>query len=131
MRLPVMLDPRRILPDQITGDIADRPDDGFGLPFQARFADAEDAFVGAHLDEDQIGPPREEHVRNHLGDFQIQLAASTGRVHGLAHLRHPYQSATLPSSCQNAGGRPDTCGNFAAASRSSSIPSPGPSGIAK
>ena len=67
-RLPVVLDPRRILADQVLRDVVDRADDRLGLAFQAGLTDPGDAGVGAHLDEDQVGAPGEQDVRDHLGD---------------------------------------------------------------
>ena len=45
--LPVVLDPRRILPDQVLRDVVDGADDRLGLALQAGLADAGDAGVGA------------------------------------------------------------------------------------
>ena len=63
--------------------------------------------------------------------FVTCIASSRSLVHSSRHAIVRYQSATEPSSCQSAGGRPTTGGKRFAASRSSVMPSPGAVGTAK
>ena len=131
-RLPVVLDPRRVLADQVLLDVVDRADDRLGFSFQTGLADAGDPGVGRDLDEDQVRPAGEEDVRDDVGDGEVQVRPAAMPLCSVAPRRVPvmplsiaYQSATEPSSCQSAGGRPSTGGKRFAASRSSVMPRPG------
>src|SRR4051812_18026033 len=56
--LPKMLDPRRILTDDQLGEVLDRTDNRSRVPFERRFAPAEQAIlVGEDFDKDPVPHP--------------------------------------------------------------------------
>src|SRR5262249_5178499 len=57
--LPQMLDAARVFPDQQWRQVLDGPDHAARMPFQGRFAPAEQArLVGLDLDENPVAHPR-------------------------------------------------------------------------
>ena len=68
--LPEVLDPRRVLADEELRQIFDGADDRTGVPFQRRFAPAEQTvLVGENFNEYPIPHPRVADVRFDLSDF--------------------------------------------------------------
>ena len=63
---PMILDRRRVLADQIIGQLGDTGRHGFGAALHHRLAPAGDAFIGLDLQEQ---PARRHHKGGELGDF--------------------------------------------------------------
>jgi hypothetical protein len=81
-RLPVVHDPASVLADEIRLDLLHRRRDGERPALGHRLAEADDALVGVHLQEQ---PARFDEQRLEAGDADAALALGLGgssRLHG-------------------------------------------------